>query len=70
MSDWKQNKMLVSVITVVKNDLKRLKKTISSLQKFYNDRDFEHIIIDGISRDYTSSFIKTLKQKKKNIIFI
>ena len=63
MSDWKQNKMLVSVITVVKNDLKRLKKTISSLQKFNNCRDIEHINIDGNSINNTSRCITKLQQK-------
>ena len=59
--------MLISIITVVKNDLARLQKTISSLNKFYNDKNFEHIIVDGASKDKTVSFIK--KIKNKNLIF-
>lgn len=58
--------MLVSIVTVVKNDLIRLKKTISSLNKFYNDKNFEHIIVDGSSKDNTVSYVKKLKYK--NII--
>ena len=62
--------MLISVVTVVKNDLTRLKKTILSLKNIYNDSQFEHLIIDGLSDDKTSSFVKKLKQRKKNIIFL
>ena len=48
--------MLISIITVVKNDLVRLKKTISSLNYIYNDINFEHVIIDGSSIDNTLPF--------------
>ena len=51
-----KNKMLISIITVVKNDLVRLKKTISSLNYIYNDINFEHVIIDGSSIDNTLPF--------------
>jgi len=61
--------MLVSIITVVKNDLIRLKKTVSSLHEFYKDYNFEHIIIDGKSDDDTCNFLNKLKLINKNIIF-
>ncbi len=61
--------MIVSIITVVKNDLVRLKQTISSLENFYNDNNFEHIIIDGISIDCTHHFINQLKQRNNNLFF-
>ena len=60
--------MLISIITVVKNDLVRLKKTISSLNYIYNDINFEHVIIDGSSIDNTLPFLKNLKRKYNNII--
>ena len=60
--------MLISIITVVKNDLVRLKKTISSLNYIYNDINFEHVIIDGSSIDNTLPFLKNLKRKNNNII--
>jgi glycosyltransferase involved in cell wall biosynthesis len=61
--------MLISVITVVKNDLTRLKKTISSLQEFYQNHNFEHIIIDGKSKDNTCHFVRQLKVSSKNLIY-
>ncbi len=60
--------MLISIITVAKNDLVRLKKTISSLNYIYNDINFEHVIIDGSSIDNTLPFLKNLKRKNNNII--
>ena len=63
-----KNKMLISIITVVKNDLVRLKKTISSLNYIYNDINFEHVIVDGFSIDNTLPFLKNLKRKNNNII--
>ena len=42
--------MLISIITVVKDDLTRLKKTISSLNYIYNDKNFEHVIIEHNSK--------------------
>ena len=62
--------MLISIITVVKDDLTRLKKTISSLNYIYNDKNFEHVIVDGSSNDNTIYFIKKIKKKNKNIIFL
>ena len=52
--------MLISIITVVKNDLVRLKETVSSLKYVYNDDSFAHIIVDGNSKDNTKSFIKNI----------
>ncbi len=61
--------MLISIITVVKNDLVRLKNTISNLNYIYNDINFEHIIVDGVSDDKTKYFVKKKQFKNKNIIF-
>ena len=49
---------LLSIITVVRNDAKRLVKTIDSLVDFYGDERFEHIVIDGESSDQTLDFLK------------
>jgi len=61
--------ILLSIITVTKNDIDRLEKTISSMRFYYNDKFFEHIIIDGNSSDKTIPFIKKKLDKEKNIIF-
>ena len=52
-----------SIITVVKNDDKNIKKTITSVSK-QTYKNFEYIIIDGNSRDKTLNVI--IKNKKKN----
>ena len=59
----KKRKPLISIITVVKNDEKKINKTIKSVlnQKF---KDFEYIIIDGKSTDKT---LKTVNKYKKKI---
>jgi putative colanic acid biosynthesis glycosyltransferase len=49
---------LLSIITVVRNDAKRLVKTIDSLVEFYDDERFEHIVIDGKSSDETIDFLR------------
>ena len=55
--------MLISIITVVKNDKKNILKTINSV-KNQNFKNFEHIIIDGNSTDGTTSVIKNNIYKK------
>lgn len=47
----------LSVITVVRNDAERLDKTIRSMEKFYGDNRFEHIVIDGNSADHTKEIL-------------
>lgn len=53
---------LISIITVVKNDEKKILKTINSVfnQTFKN---FEYIVIDGLSSDRTMDILK--KNEKK-----
>lgn len=60
-------KPLFSIITVVKNDEKNIKKTIESIlnQGFKN---FEYIIIDGKSKDSTMSLISEYKDKINHIV--
>ena len=49
-------KLVLSIITVCKNDYIRLRKTIESTIPFYNDERFEHFVIDGGSSDSTPTF--------------
>jgi glycosyltransferase involved in cell wall biosynthesis len=53
----------ISIITVVKNDVQNIEKTIKSLLK-QNYKNFEHIIIDGKSTDGTLSVIKKYRNIK------
>ena len=59
----KKIKPLISIITVVKNDEKKILKTLNSVIG-QSIKDFEYIVIDGKSNDKT---LKILKDKKKNI---
>ncbi len=49
--------MRFSIITVVKNDLFKIKLTLKSL-KNQTFKDYQHIIFDGNSTDGTSEFLK------------
>lgn len=50
--------VLLSIVTVVRNDHRRLAATIRSLECFYGDDRFEHIVIDGNSTDETQQFLQ------------
>lgn len=54
---------LLSIITVCRNDAARLKKTVDSLNLFYDDIRFEHIVVDGDSADGTDVLIELLMGK-------
>ena len=56
----------ISIITVTKNSEKFLPQNILSV-KSQKYRNFEHIIVDGNSKDKT---IKIIKSHKKNVKFI
>ena len=62
-----KRKTLFSVITIVLNNKKNIKRCINSVlsQKFKN---FEYIIVDGRSTDGTQEIIKHYKKKIKKII--
>lgn len=62
MESPKLGKMAIvfSVVTVTKNNLLGLKKTINSL-RFLNDLNYEHIVIDAESNDGTILFLASLK---------
>lgn len=55
-----QTGTLLSIITVTRNDADRLSQTIQSLQRFYGDVRFEHLVMDGVSSDHTSSVVTPL----------
>ena len=48
---------MLSIVTVCRNDASRLKKTIESLSNFYNNVNFEHIVVDCESEDETDKVI-------------
>lgn len=50
--------VLLSIVTVARNDHRRLVATIRSLEHFYDDDRFEHIVIDGNSTDETQQFLQ------------
>ena len=54
---------MLSVITVVYNDLKALTDTVNSLRNTNLDLPWEHIIIDGASTDGTKKYLQTLHEK-------
>ena len=57
----------VSIITVVKNNQKFIKRTLSSvINQTY--KDIEYIIIDGASTDRTLEIVNELKDKIHNIV--
>ena len=64
MTHYKKRKPLISIITIVKNDEKKINETIKSVlnQKF---KDFEYIIIDGKSTDKTLKIVNKYKKKNK-----
>ena len=49
--------MKVSIITINYNDLKGLQKTVESVQE-QTFKEFEHIIIDGGSKDGSAAYLK------------
>jgi putative colanic acid biosynthesis glycosyltransferase len=61
--------VLLTVITVVRNDAARLRTTISSLAWFYRDERYEHIVIDGWSGDQTLEVLQN-NQVHENFRYI
>ena len=62
-----KGKPFITIITVVKNDEKKISKTLKSVfnQSF---KDFEYIVIDGKSKDNTLKIIQKYKSKIDHII--
>ena len=67
MKKVKKQKPFFSIITPVKNGENNIKKTLLSL-KNQSFKNFEHIIVDGDSKDKTKDIIR--KFKNKNTITI
>lgn len=61
--------LFLTIITVSRNDHKRLAETIRSLENFYGDLRFEHIVVDGKSNDLTHKIL-TEKCRYENFRFI
>ena len=62
----KRKKKLLSIVTVVKNDVLNIEKTIKSIISQKN-KEIEYIVIDGKSNDGTTNII--IKYKKKIDVF-
>jgi putative colanic acid biosynthesis glycosyltransferase len=60
--------IILSIITVAKNDRARLSKTIKSLDVIYNDERFEHIIVDCLSVDGTSDLLSKVVENTNVIV--
>ncbi len=60
-------KYLLSIITVVKNDEKNIKKTIKSILNQKKVK-YEYIIVDGLSKDNTLKKIKKYKNKIHKVV--
>ncbi len=58
----KKKKKLLSIVTVVKNDVLNIEKTIKSILS-QKSKEIEYIIIDGKSNDGTTKIIKKYKKK-------
>lgn len=59
----------LTIITVSRNDYNRLATTIQSLENFYGDSRFEHIVIDGQSNDQTQQVLKD-KSRYENFRYV
>lgn len=64
----KKNKKLLTIITVVKNDVLNIERTIKSIISQKNKK-IEYIIVDGNSKDGTTDIIKKYKKKIDKISF-
>jgi glycosyltransferase len=60
--------MKISIITVCLNSEKTIKDTLNSLYKD-NNVEFEHIIVDGYSKDNTINIVNDFKDKRTKIYF-
>lgn len=52
--------IILSIVTASYNDCQRLTATVRSLENFYGDSRFEHIVIDGNSKDETRKYLKDI----------
>jgi cellulose synthase/poly-beta-1,6-N-acetylglucosamine synthase-like glycosyltransferase len=52
--------IILSIITVVKNDAIRLSRTVDSLKSFYENNQIEHIVVDANSYDETITILNKI----------
>ena len=57
----KKNKVLLSIISVIKNDDKRFSKTLDSLKQIQRSKAFEHIVIEDIEDKVELDFSNKIK---------
>ena len=57
-------RMLISIITICRNNLQGLKLTIESVKRQKGCPEYEHIVIDGDSSDGTKEYLNLLKDEK------
>lgn len=62
--------VVLSIITVVRNDPVRLAATIESLRGLYGNPKFEHIVIDGSSNDLKTLSLIQRESKHPNFNFL
>lgn len=55
---FENKNVILSIITVTKNDKNRLAITIGSLRYYYGNNKFEHIVMDGSTNEETKLFLK------------
>ena len=58
----KKNKVLLTIISVIKNDDQRFLKTLGSLAQINSSEFFEHIVIENIVKKIDLSFSNKLKK--------
>ena len=61
--------ILISIITVVKDDVDNIEKTLNSINDQIYD-NFEHIIIDGDSSDGTQKILKNYQLRNENCTLV
>ncbi len=59
-NDSSKTSIILSIVTVVKNDPVRLSQTVNSLKDYYGNNQFEHVIVDGQSDIETLKIINEL----------
>ena len=64
----KKNSPLISIITVVLNNKKFLQQTIDSVHN-QSYKNYEHIIVDGLSKDKSMEIAKKYKDKIYKITY-
>ena len=57
----KKNKVLLTIISVIKNDNKRFSKTLESLKQIHGSKAFEHVVIEDIEDKVELDFSNKIK---------